>query len=499
MSHGAGCSNLAYILYTSGSTGTPKGVMVNHRNVVRLVKNTNYITLSPETRILQTGAPVFDATTFELWGTLLNGGRLYLEPQDVILDALQLNNALIKHRINTLWLTAPLFNQLEEQDSEMFGTLQWLLVGGAALSPRHINRVRQANPNLKVINGYGPTENTTFSTTYLIQSHFDTGIPIGKPIANSTAFILDPYRQLQPIGVTGELWVGGDGVSRGYMNNPALTAEQFLDFSHGQTRTNTDKHGMVYKTGDLARWLPDGNIEFLGRIDHQVKIRGFRVEPGEIEHVMAAYPGIDEVVVLAGESKTGGRYLAAYYSGSDVALSDLREFLGKRLPAYMVPSFFIPMETFPLTPNGKIHRERLPLPEEAVSTGDEYCPPATAVETALVEIWEEVLGIKRIGVHDHFFKLGGHSLNAVLLAAKIETVFNVRLPLPVLFKEPRIRQLARYIDSAKVGTGPVPRPVEKREYYPLSAAQFRLYTIHLLDKTGTVYNMPMAFTLEGSL
>ncbi|HLP60851.1 MAG TPA: amino acid adenylation domain-containing protein, partial [Candidatus Deferrimicrobium sp.] len=305
--HSSHSNHLAYILYTSGSTGQPKGVMVTHRNVVRLVKNTNFVPLTEDTRILQTGAPVFDATTFEIWGSLLNGGQLVLVPKEVILEAHRLAKELINHCINTLWLSAPLFNQLLQQDSELFAPLSYLLVGGDSLSPGHINRAKRQFPALKIINGYGPTENTTFSTTYLIEKEFERNIPIGRPIANSTAYIYDIYDsydkclRLAPIGAVGELVVGGDGVARGYLNNPELTAAKFKhdlwDYRDNQDEKNKRLARSIYKTGDLARWLLDGNIEFLGRSDQQIKIRGFRVEPGEIENRLANYPGIKEAVV----------------------------------------------------------------------------------------------------------------------------------------------------------------------------------------------------------
>ncbi|HLP46107.1 MAG TPA: amino acid adenylation domain-containing protein, partial [Candidatus Kapabacteria bacterium] len=268
----------AYIIYTSGTTGKPKGVLVMHRNVVRLVKNSHFVTLTEETRILQTGAPVFDATTFEIWGSLLNGGQLVLVHKELILNALRLAEILKDYCINTLWLSAPLFNQLTEENIKLFAPLGYLLVGGDRLSPGHINRVKSRFPHLKIINGYGPTENTTFSTTYLIEKEFAQNIPIGKPISNSTAYIIDKNDRLQPVGICGELRVGGDGVALGYINNPELTAERFDKYRSYGTHT-TD---INYKTGDLARWLPDGNIEFLGRIDNQVKIRGYRIELGEI-------------------------------------------------------------------------------------------------------------------------------------------------------------------------------------------------------------------------
>ncbi|MCP5050149.1 MAG: amino acid adenylation domain-containing protein, partial [bacterium] len=269
--HAATSGNFAYIIYTSGSTGKPKGVIVEHCNVVRLVKNTDYIQFNRGERILQTGALEFDASTFEIWGALLNGLQLFLMEKEELLSPGKLRNAVTNYDITTMWMTAPLFNQVSAEEIDVFSGLKNLLVGGDVLSPVHIYRVKERFPGLNIINGYGPTENTTFSTTFRIERNDYHQIPIGKPVANSTAYIVDRDNNLQPISVAGELLVGGDGVARGYLNRPRLTAERFIT-------VNQLSMSNLYRTGDLARWLPDGNIEFLGRMDTQVKVRGFRVE-----------------------------------------------------------------------------------------------------------------------------------------------------------------------------------------------------------------------------
>jgi len=506
-------SELAYIMYTSGSTGEPKGVMVEHRNVVRLVKNANYVELSEETRILLTGAVVFDATTFEIWGALLNGGRLCLENKDVIMDACKFSEALKKYRVNVLWLTAPLFNRLVQENSEMFSTLEWLLVGGDVLSPGHINRVRSKNKRLKVVNGYGPTENTTFSTCYLIDGEFDGNIPIGKPISNSTVYILDNTNHLQPVGVVGELCVGGDGVSRGYLNNPELTAKKFkrINMSYMSYMSHMS---YIYKTGDLARWLPDGNVEFLGRVDHQVKIRGFRIEPGEIETHLLTHDRVREAVVVVARDQAGDNYLCAYIvphlsSSTDSITSPgkarLIEYLSGRLPHYMIPSHFLFMERLPLTPTGKLDRKALPLPEAAAAgTGVEYAAPRNEMEETLAFLWSEVLGVEKeiIGIDDNFFQMGGHSLKATTLISKIHKAFNVRLSLGEIFEAPVIRVLSRYIrasDRDKHDEYIAVEAMEKKEYYALSPAQKRLYVIQRISPESTNYNMPIVVTLEGAL
>ncbi|MCP5046459.1 MAG: amino acid adenylation domain-containing protein, partial [bacterium] len=293
---GTSPNSLAYIIYTSGSTGNPKGTMVEHRNIIRLVCNTNYVAFKPGDKILQTGALSFDASTFEIWGSLLNGMVLYLMSKERVISPRWLKWGTINLGITTMWMTAPLFNQMLDEDIGIFSGLRNLLVGGDVLSPVHINRLRDQYPQLNIINGYGPTENTTFSTTHLIKQDYNSQIPIGKPIANSTVYILDKNNRPQPIGVVGELCVGGDGVSRGYLNNPELTANKFdhdfkdwkddqdLKKEKKETSTSSAVKIKLYKTGDLARWLPDGIIEFLGRADTQVKVRGFRVELEEIEN-----------------------------------------------------------------------------------------------------------------------------------------------------------------------------------------------------------------------
>jgi len=432
-----GSANLAYIIYTSGSTGKPKGVMVEHRNVVRLVKNTDYIDFKEEDRILQTGALEFDASSFEIWGALLNGLSLCLVSNDFILDPGKLKETVCKYGICTMWLTSPLFNRLSQEDVEIFGGLRSLLVGGDVLSPVHISRVRRRFPRLKIINGYGPTENTTFSTTLSIEREYDQAIPIGAPIANSTAYIIGRWGKLAPIGVPGELIVGGDGVARGYLNNPELTAERFkFNRSYKSYRTY-----IFYKTGDLARWLVNGTIEFLGRIDQQVKIRGFRIEVGEIEHRLLEHNGVIGAVVIAKTDSGGNKYLCAYIvpGGAMPPDPELREYLSRSLPDYMLPSFFVHLETIPLTPNGKVDRGALPGP--GAGNLRTYFPPRNEIETLLTVIWQEVLGIKMVGIADNFFEIGGDSIKAIQVSARLKK-HQLGLKISDLFTHPTIDQLA---------------------------------------------------------
>ena len=427
--------DLCYVIYTSGTTGNPKGVMVEHKNVVRLIKNTNYIEFSDGDRILQTGSLAFDASTFEIWGSLLNGLRLYLAESYKILNAESLKDLINKNNINILWLTSPLFNQLAQEDSGIFKNLKYLLVGGDALVPSNINRVRKVCENTTIINGYGPTENTTFSVCCQIDKEYEKNIPIGKPISNSTAYIVDKSGAVQPIGVPGELWVGGDGIARGYLNREDLTEEKFINspFKNGER---------IYKTGDLTRWLPDGKIEFIGRVDDQVKIRGFRIEPKEIEEKLLRNEFIDEVIVLPKENQNNEKYLCAYISGKkELTVVELRQYLEERLPKYMIPSYFIQLEKMPLNKNGKIDKSQLPEPDGDINTGREYVAPRNDVEKKLVEVWQEVLGVEKVGINDDFFEIGGDSLKAVRVSSKLSLEYKVNAN--DIFVNPTIEKLAK--------------------------------------------------------
>jgi len=349
--------SLAYIIYTSGSTGAPNGVMVEHRNIARLVKNTNYFDFSKEHRILQTGAISFDASTFEIWGSLLNGSTLYLMKDKDLFDLLKLKETIISQRITAWILTTALFHNLAEQDPDVFRTLNTLLVGGDALSPKHVNTVRKSCPDLRIVNMYGPTENTTFSTYFPIEREFESAIPIGRPICNSSAYILDKQLKLQPIGVVGELCVGGDGIARGYLNRLELTEAKFVEhpFIPGER---------LYRTGDLALWLPDGNIDIIGRIDDQVKIRGYRVEPREIEKRLLEYDGILKAAVAVKADGSGNPIICAYYVAKQVlSETDVMAYLARNLPEYFLPSIVVQMESLPLTPNGKVDKNALPDPD----------------------------------------------------------------------------------------------------------------------------------------
>lgn len=431
-------SDIAYIMFTSGSTGTPKGVMVTHRNVLRLVCNANYVKFSPETRILLTGSSNFDATTFEIWGSLLNGGSLNLADKEVLLDTERLHVALTKNKINTLWLTSAFFNQVVQQSKQnIFSGLSYLLVGGDVLSAKHINIVKKNNPALQIINGYGPTENTTFSLTMSIEKEYSRSIPLGRPINNSTAYVLGSDLQLQPISCWGILYVGGDGVASGYLNNPGLTKDKFIQNPFGE--------GYLYRTDDVARLLPDLTIEFKGRIDDQVKIRGFRVTLGEIEHQLSQHELIAEAVVLVKE-ENGDKHLIAYYvAPAEIHTASLKQFLSASLPDYMVPAYYVHLTSMPLTANGKINRKLLPAIQPVTTTV--YEAPACEIEEQLTQIWGQLFQTdsSQVSVTANFFDLGGHSLKATALMNNINRSFDAHIIIKDVFTAPTIREQSALI------------------------------------------------------
>jgi amino acid adenylation domain-containing protein len=445
-------TSLAYVMYTSGSTGQPKGVCVPHQGVVRLVTATNYIDFSPELVFLQLAPISFDAATFEIWGSLLNGAKLVLFPSEKPSLA-ELGQTIQQHQITTLWLTAGLFHLMVDERLADLQPLRQLIAGGDVLSVPHVQKVLATLINCQLINGYGPTENTTFTCCYPIVTtdRFATSIPIGRPIANTQVYILNADRQPVPIGVPGELYIGGDGLAQGYLDRPDLTQEKFIPNPFTGSAT-------LYQTGDLARYLPDGNIEFLGRIDNQVKIRGFRVELGEIEAAISEHPHVREVRVidapppgaLSGQEH-GDKRLVAYIVATApdeahrLSHRELRTFLQSRLPDYAIPSAVVMVAAFPLTPNGKVDRRALPLPDDDRRDDTIKVSPRDELELQLTKIWERVLGIQSIGIHDNFFELGGHSLIAVRLFAEIDRVWGQNLPLSTLFQAQTIEELASVI------------------------------------------------------
>jgi amino acid adenylation domain-containing protein len=446
-----GPTSLAYVMYTSGSTGQPKGVMIENRAIVRLVRNTNFCEFGPKETFLQFAPVSFDASTLEIWGPLLNGGRLVMmQPQASSLE--DLGRTIRKHGVTTLWLTAGLFHLMVEQRLEDLRPIRQLLAGGDVLSPRHVRMVLENLPDCRLINGYGPTENTTFTCCHTMRhgERVPETVPIGRPISNTQVYILD--EQMRPLGPgkAGELYAAGDGVARGYRNDAAATVERFLPNPFSER-----KGERMYRTGDLARWRDDGVVEFLGRIDNQVKILGHRIEPGEVETVLQMNPGVSQVCVVPHADEGGSKQLLAYFvAASSLAPSpaDLRTFLSGKLPHYMIPARFISMAAFPLSPNGKVDRAALPAPVVANSVSAVEAP-STELEQRLVELWQRILRVERVGLDDNFFDLGGDSLMIVAAHSNLQKTFEVEIPVTDLFEFTTIRTLARHLGE-KAPSGP---------------------------------------------
>ena len=488
-------NSLAYIMYTSGSTGKPKGVMVEHKSIIRLVRNTNYVSIKPGMKLLQTGAISFDATTFEIWGTLLNGGELHLLNHDDLmnLDALKLK--MHEDNIDIMWFTSSWLNDLVDQDITIFEKLDILLAGGDKLSTKHVSRLKNTYPNLTIINGYGPTENTTFSICKIIDKVDGNTIPLGQPIANSTVYILDSDMQPVPCGVIGEIYLGGDGLARGYWNNKALTVEMFV-----KNPFSADKKQKLYKTGDFGERLSNGDIDFKGRKDNQVKIRGFRIELGEVESIISSEDAVDKAYVDMMIDKTGEKQLVAYVTG-DVrgSLSTIKDSIRSKLPAYMVPGFFVKLDAMPLTINGKLDKSRLPLPDAFEGNRKAVVEPENDIERELLTIWNNILGISQIGVTDNFFELGGHSLRATQLAYHVADKLGVKIELKDIFATPTIRELASIIDRSNHTSTERIEVLDNADFYDLSHAQMRVW-LHCQKETDTsAYVIPAAFVLSENL
>lgn len=439
----ATADSLACVIYTSGSTGQPKGVCVPHRGISRLVINTDYVKITPADRIAQVSNASFDAATFEIWGALLNGARVVGISKETALAPAEFAEALRARRISIMFLTTALFNQLAREQPGVFATLGTVLFGGETVDPKWVRAVLASDPPKRLLHVYGPTENTTFSTWHLVQevAEDSSTVPIGQPIANSELYILDPAFNPVPIGVPGEVYVGGDGLAQGYLNRPELTESKFVPHP-------LRPGAKLYRTGDLARFDDHLQVEFIGRVDRQIKLRGFRIELDEIESQLLKHPAIAETVVILREDLPGDRRLAAYVvpRQEPPAESSLRSFLKEHLPDYMIPAAFVFIKELPLTPNKKIDRHALPAPDQnRPALNKSFVAPRDSTEQQLAKIFEKTLGVQPIGVADNFFELGGHSLLAVRVFAQIEKNLGKKLPLATLFRAPTIEELARIL------------------------------------------------------
>ncbi|MGX7150371.1 non-ribosomal peptide synthetase [Enterococcus ureasiticus] len=404
--------SLAYVIYTSGTTGEPKGTMIEHKSIIRLVKEPDYVQLD-QPNILQTGSLTFDASTFEIWGALLNGGTLYLSEIENLVDPDKLKEMIETNQIDVMWLTSSLFNQLVSLNDQIFSALSYLLIGGEKLSNYHVSKFKQANQNTHLVNGYGPTECTTFALTYEITDSFMQVIPIGKPI-NYTQALIFSEDSLCGIGMLGELYLGGVGLARGYLGQAELTNAKFVE--------NPFKRGeKLYKTGDLVRWNEDGQVEFLGRIDQQVKIRGFRIELKEIEVHLLSISEIKEAAVQVVESKTSAeKQLIAYVcSTNDLSSKQIKEQLREQLPEYMIPKEIILLDSLPITKNGKLAVDQLPEYKDNLNK-EEKERPETQVQTNILAIFKEIINLDEIGINEDFYDLGGDSIKAIRIVSKLK-------------------------------------------------------------------------------
>ncbi|TGV30419.1 amino acid adenylation domain-containing protein, partial [Mesorhizobium sp. M00.F.Ca.ET.186.01.1.1] len=487
-------TDLAYVIYTSGTTGKPKGVMIPHQGIVNCLQwRRDEYGFGPTDKALQVFSFAFDGFVASLFAPLLGGATCVLPQEAAAKDPVALKKLMAATEVTHYYGVPSLFQAiLDCSTTTDFNQLRCVTLGGEKLPVQLVQKTKEKHPAIEINNEYGPTENSVVTT---ISRSIEAGqaITIGRPLANVQVYIVDEQHHLQPVGVVGELCIGGAGLARGYLNKPELTAEKFVanPFRPGER---------MYKTGDLGRWLHDGTIDFIGRVDDQIKVRGYRIEVGEIEAVLLAYDQTNEAVVVAYQDDRGDSYLAAYVTGkAAIEESELRAHLLRELPAYMVPTYLIQLDALPLTPNGKVDRKALPKPEGKPATGAAYVAPATEVEAKLVAIWENALGISGVGVLDHFFELGGHSLKAMTVVAQVHREFQIDLLLKQFFAAPTIRDLARLIEHSEQAADAAIQPAEPQAYYPVSSAQQRMYLLHQLEGAGISYNTPGIIMLEGKL
>ncbi|MEY9094723.1 amino acid adenylation domain-containing protein, partial [Paenibacillus sp. RC84] len=493
--------DLAYVIYTSGTTGRPKGVMIEHRSLVNTAAayRREYRLDRFPVRLLQLASFSFDVFVGDIARTLYNGGTMVIVPKDDRIDPARLHGWIQEQQItvfeSTPALIVPFMEHVAQHALDM-SSMELLITSSDSCSVGDYRVLQERfGSQFRIINSYGVTEAAIDSSFYdepLAKLPETGSVPIGKAWLNARFYIVDAHLNPVPVGVLGELCIGGPGVARGYLNRPDLTEEKFVDspFVAGER---------LYRTGDLARWTADGNVDFIGRIDHQAKIRGYRIETGEVESQLLQTDGVREAVVIVREDGSGQKALCAYFTaGGELAASRLRSALAQELPGYMIPSYFIRLERIPLTPNGKVDRKALPAPEAGADGGAEYIAPRTPLEAKLAAIWQDVLGLqKEIGIRDNFFDLGGHSLRATTLVGKVHKELNVDLPLRDVFRHSTVEEMAAAIARMERQEHVSIPLAEERDYYPLSSAQKRLFIQHTLEGADELYNMPEMLQLEG--
>ena len=490
--------DLIYVIYTSGTTGNPKGVMLEHKNIVNLISYQYQCTdIKFNGRVPQFAVMSFDVCYQEIFSVLLSGGEIYIISKDIRKDANAFLN-LVKEKETETFILPTAYLKFISNHDEYFDKLSKrvkniITAGEQLIISDNLKRCLKEK-EIYLHNHYGPSETHVVTTLTIDYSGEISSVPtIGKPISNTKIHILDKNNRLQPIGVIGELFIAGDSVGRGYINSPKLTKEKFVE-------NPFISEERMYRTGDLARWLPNGNIEFLGRIDHQVKIRGYRVEPGEIESQLLKHKDIKEAAVIARGDKQENKYLCAYFvSHREMTSIELREYLSKELPDYMIPSYLIQLAKMPMTTNGKLDRRLLPEPHGEINTGVEYIAPENEVQEKLVKIWSEVLRVQKIGIDDDFFALGGHSLKAIRVLSIIHRELNVEVPVSEVFSKPTIRQIAKYIEKSNKSLYSPIEAVEESEVYKASSAQRRMFLLNQFNEAGTNYNIPYITKVGGNL
>jgi amino acid adenylation domain-containing protein len=431
----------AYVMYTSGSTGRPKGIRITHKGILRLVINQDYIQLGPSDIVAQVSNTAFDAATFEIWGSLLNGSQLQIISRDIVLSTAEFVEHVREHSVTVMFLTTALFNQIAREDGTAFSSLRYLLFGGEAVEPRWVKEVMQKGAPEHLLHVYGPTETTTFATWHLVEADKESWetIPIGKSIKNTRVYILDEYKRMVGEAVTGELYIGGEGVARDYLKRADQTAERFVPDPY-----SGESGSRMYRTGDVCRWVEGGKIEFLGRVDNQVKVRGYRIEKEEIESVLKQHSGVGEAVVEVRESGDGDKRLVGYVVGEEgLTPGELKAYLRDRIPEYMVPARLVMIDRLPLTPNGKLDRQALPEPDATrPDLYESYVAPRTEQEKALAGVWSKILGLDRIGINDNFFDMGGDSIRSIQMRAEALKV-GLEFSIQELFKYQTIDELAQ--------------------------------------------------------